>query len=403
LSQLKGAGEVDGVYLCLHGAMAVEGLDNPECVILGAVRNLIGERPMVVSLDLHANLTPELLALPDLICTYATNPHRDQQKTGARAARHLLARVRGAPKPEHAFVKLPMIFGGGTTVDFLNPMRRVFREAARIRKQPGVWEVGVYMVHPFLDAPDVGWSVLVTTDANHPHAEKWAESLAQSCWESRTFSPPPTTPLEELASTVRRATWARRFGTVTAVDTGDCIGAGATGESTWILSHMLSEAPDLKTYLSVRDARAFEELQSKQPGQRVQLDIGGVYAPKLHPPVTLDGIFERWGTHSHYFTFGLVRCGGVHVVITKDPWPIYSPAFYKMMKLRLWSADLIVVKNFFPFRLGFLPYNRKSLLVKTPGITHWDLKAMPFQRLKRPVYPLDPSVERNPMVTRIKP
>ena len=57
---ITAAGPLDAVYLDLHGAMVTEHLDDGEGEMLARVRQVIGnDLPLVVSLDLHANVTPD--------------------------------------------------------------------------------------------------------------------------------------------------------------------------------------------------------------------------------------------------------------------------------------------------------------------------------------------------------
>ncbi|HHY75550.1 MAG TPA: M81 family metallopeptidase, partial [Firmicutes bacterium] len=52
---LKAAGKLDGVLLSLHGAMAVTGVPKPEAELVRRVRKAVGDIPIMVTLDLHAN------------------------------------------------------------------------------------------------------------------------------------------------------------------------------------------------------------------------------------------------------------------------------------------------------------------------------------------------------------
>jgi microcystin degradation protein MlrC len=59
--------------------------------------------------------------------------------------------------------------------------------------------------------------------------------------------------------------------------------------------------------------------------------------------------------------------GNLHLIITTLPCPAYKPSFFTLLGLSLWKADVIVVKNLFPFRLFFWKYNRQTLYVETQG------------------------------------
>jgi len=200
---------------------------------------------------------------------------------------------------------------------------------------------------------------------------------------------PDTIGLDSLVQEVHAAKWARRTGTVIACDTGDAVGAGGTGESTWILRTLLEEGPDLVSYIPIRDAGALQRLSEVPEGSTCAIRVGGNLDPECHPPVLVEGVSAGVVSHPYYGRFGLLRHRGVHVVITEVPWPVYTPRFYGVVGLSVWRADLVVVKNFFPFRIRFAASNRKTLLVATPGVTCWDFASLPFQRVSRPLHPLD--------------
>lgn len=162
LSRLEDALPVDGVYLALHGSMQVDGLAGaPEANLLRRVRALVGEGVKIaVSYDLHANLSAGLVDPVDVLVAYRTNPHWDLAPTGFRAGRRLIRTIRGDTSPVHAWRKLPMVLGGGTTIDFLQPMRAVFRAMKKLERDARVVSASLFMVHPYTDAEELGWEEL---------------------------------------------------------------------------------------------------------------------------------------------------------------------------------------------------------------------------------------------------
>jgi microcystin degradation protein MlrC len=148
---IRSDGRLDGVYLALHGSMQVEGLDEaPEAYIIRRAREALGPEPRIaVSYDLHANLSAGLVDPVDVLVAYRTNPHWDLAPTGFRAGNRLIRVLRGACRPVHAWRKLPIILGGGVTIDFLAPMRAVFRRMRRLEDDPRVLSASLFMVHPY--------------------------------------------------------------------------------------------------------------------------------------------------------------------------------------------------------------------------------------------------------------
>jgi microcystin degradation protein MlrC len=190
LEQLRRAGRVDGMYFCLHGAMGAQGISDPESRLVQSVRSVIGNVPVVVSHDLHGNITRARTIAADAIVAYQTNPHRDHVKVGAKAGRIVIGTTLGELKPTMAWRTLPMILGGGKTIDFLAPMRSVFRRMRRAEKSGEVLAASTLMCHPWNDDPALGWSTVVVTDNDPAAADRLADELAEQCWERRHEQPP---------------------------------------------------------------------------------------------------------------------------------------------------------------------------------------------------------------------
>jgi microcystin degradation protein MlrC len=166
-----------GMYLCLHGAMGVAGVADPEARLLRGVRDILGGAPVVVSHDLHGNLTRARVEAADAIVAYHTNPHRDHARVGHRAARIAIGAALGELRPVMAWRSLPMILGGGSTLDFLAPMRAVFARVARAERRGEALAASVLMAHPWNSDPGLGWSTVVVSDGDRGAAERLADEL----------------------------------------------------------------------------------------------------------------------------------------------------------------------------------------------------------------------------------
>ena len=97
--------------------------ESPESEIVRRVREVVGDVPIGVTLDLHGNLCPGLVDRTTILQAYRTNPHRDHVAVGARVGRILVRTVRGEARPVQAWRTLPMLLGGGVTIDFWRPLR----------------------------------------------------------------------------------------------------------------------------------------------------------------------------------------------------------------------------------------------------------------------------------------
>jgi microcystin degradation protein MlrC len=389
IDRVRASLPVDGVYLCLHGALGVEGIEEPEAEITKRVRKLVGpDVPIVVSLDLHGNVTRGLVDASNAIVAYTTNPHRDHARIGARCARILFDAVAKKLQPTMAWRSLPMLLGGGTTLDFAPPLLSIFMRMRALERRGEVLSASVLTCHPWNAHPELGWSVVVVTDGDQAKAERIADELAEKCWGTRNDLPPKFVTPDEAIAKARAASLRRKLGTVVLADASDVVSAGAPGENTALLRALCEQGQGLLSYVPLRDPSAIEELWTKNVGERVRVTLGGKLDPKRGQSFDVDAeIINKTRSHA-VERIVVLGIGTVRVVVVEGPALAIKPAFFKNAGLDPWKADVVVVKNFFPFRMYFLPLARLTLYVRTSGVTDFDAAFhLPFAG---PVHPRDP-------------
>lgn len=395
LTRLEAAlrdGPLDGVYLALHGSMEVVGLDEaPEAVILRRVRALVGASAKIaVSYDLHANLSSGLVDPVDVLVAYRTNPHWDLAPTGFRAGQRLIRALRGSiARPVHAWRKLPITLGGGATIDFLAPMRGVFKFMRDLEKDPRVVSASLFMVHPFTSAEDLGWAVHVSTDGDEALANELADKLADRAWAERAVElPPRRTPLQGMGDAAKSL--ARKVGPVTFVDMDDIVGAGAPGGNTRILEALLdaSALGGMTALVPVHDPAAVRALAGKGIGDRVSVEVRGTDGYE-QPTVRLEGTLEA----RHDTDFGQVvrvDAGTVKVALAeRPPLPIH-PKFWRELGVDPRKADIVVQKNFFHYRIFYALTSFAHVPVITEGATSFErVVSRPYPVPTHPRHALD--------------
>ncbi len=72
--RLENAGTLDGLVLALHGAFVTDSGDSADLSVIETARSALGDRPIGVSLDLHANVTTPLVAASTFVTGYHTSP-----------------------------------------------------------------------------------------------------------------------------------------------------------------------------------------------------------------------------------------------------------------------------------------------------------------------------------------
>jgi len=371
LSTLEAAGPVDGVYLALHGSMEVVGLDEaPEANILRRVRAVLGDAGKIaVSYDLHANLAAGTVEPADVLVGYRTNPHWDLAPTGFRAGNRLIRALRGQIHPVHAWRKLPIVLGGGITIDFLPPMRGVFRYLRRLERDPRVLTASLFMVHPYTSAENLGWAVHVSVDGDRALASRLVDGLADRAWAERDVPPPPMRSARAALDETSRSFW-RRLGPVSFVDVGDIVGAGAPGGNTQIVGAILESETELVSYVPVHDPAAVDAVWSSPEGSSVALVLRGTpgYA---QPEVPLAGVLAAKRV-TDFGRTARIDAGNLHVVVAeRPPLPIH-PKFWRELGLSPRAADVIVQKNFFHYRIFYAALSFRHVPVATTGATSLD-------------------------------
>ncbi|MBL4635347.1 MAG: M81 family metallopeptidase [Kofleriaceae bacterium] len=385
---LQNMGEVDGVYLAMHGSMRVENLERaPEAVLLEDIRAIIGDTPLAISYDLHANLSPGTVDPSTILEGFRTNPHRDLRKTGVRAMQQLIATLRSQITPVRAWRKLPITLGGGTTIDFFAPMRQIFRHIKSLCNRPDVISAHLFMVHPYTNAKDLGWAVHVCTDGDQALADKLADELAEMAWVAGKFPLPEFRSASAAIAEVRKSRLSRKLGHISLVDTGDVVGAGSTGGVTHLLSTLVAEGSDLKVLLPLHDPAVVEELWSQPLEAVVQTVLRGTPGLESQPEVALEArLMTKLTTE-----FGrsiVLKYKAMHIAVTEQPPSSVHPKFWRELGLSPWKADVIVQKFFFHYRMFYVASCRKNIPVSTPGPTCLD--SVRARKFDPPVWPSDP-------------
>ena len=387
---IRSGGPFDGIYLSLHGAMGVEGIRDPEGDLLEVIRAIVGDQiPIGVSFDLHANVTQRRVELATFIVGYHTNPHRDHFDTGYRTGEILVRTVLGELNPVMVVRKMRLLKGGGMNIDLIAPMRQIFKEMDRMERRDDVLSVSNFMVHIWLDDPELGWSTVAITDGDRELAASVADELADLNWEVRDVPHPPTLTAEEAVEAARRAPLARALGTVVICDASDAVGAGAPGENAWILKAFLENDPERRTYIPIRSMRAVEAAWQVSVGDTVTVTVGRELETLYNTEVQITGTVLEKTESDRYGRTVVLRDRGIHLILTELSVAANSPDFFKDLGLPPRKAGVVVVKNLFPFRFNFVWVNRKTLNVMTPGTTSIDVWELVYSEIPRPIYPLD--------------
>ncbi|MBM3793591.1 MAG: M81 family metallopeptidase [Acidobacteria bacterium] len=239
LAKLKSGPKLDGLLLALHGAMVVESYPHGDEETVRRLRKHFGpDFPIVVTHDYHANVSPEIVRLATALITYKQNPHLDTKDRGIQAARLMGRILRGEVKPVQAVAHPPMLFNIIFQNTYAEPYKLVTDETISLEKtNPKILAASAPGGYQYADVPYVGPAGIVTTDNDPALAQREAQRLADQLWGLRERI---RLNVPDAARAVREAMAADKF-PVALFDTGDNIGGGSAGDSTFLLDELMKQ------------------------------------------------------------------------------------------------------------------------------------------------------------------
>ena len=400
LEKLADSLPVDGVILALHGAAAAENELDPEGDLLESVRQLVGgDVPIVATLDLHAHVTARMVESADLLVAWETYPHRDAVETGQRGARALLAMLDGSLRPTMVMAKVPVLVAGvlGQT-DLPGPFAEIMEMAIGMRQQEGVYSTSAFLVHPYLDAPGMGGGGLVVTHDDLSLAADLAGQLARAYWDRRHRLEPvtwqPRAAILDARDNVE--------GPVVLVETADCCGGGAAGDSVHSLRALLEEQVVQPAVVPLVDSAAAACCHQAGVGARVELQVGHLVDPAWGEPLAVEGTVTRlseglftykggiWGgQEARMGPAAVLQVGTISLCLASHATYEWCNEQYESLGIDVKKMKFIVVKNPMNYRQAYGELMKKDYILDTPGPTPATLQHVELQRMKRPYFPLD--------------
>ncbi|AVT80107.1 M81 family metallopeptidase [Rhodopseudomonas palustris] len=390
---IKAAGQLDAVYLDLHGAMVTEHLDDGEGEILARVRAVIGpDLPLVVSIDLHANVTPRMIEHADALIAYRTYPHVDMAETGRASAKHLELLLRSGQKFAKAFRQLPFLIPISWQCTFDQPTKGIYDKLAALESE-AVPTLSFAPGFPAADFPDCAPSVFAygRTQADADAAADAVAALVaghEDDFDGKIYSPDEGVKHAiELARTAAKP--------IIIADTQDNPGAGGDSDTTGMLRALVRNNAQRAAIGVIYDPDAAKAAHAAGVGAVLSLALGGKSGIPGDAPFEEIFVVEqlsdgRFVAPGPYFggrememgPSACLRIGGVRVVIASHKAQLADQAMYRYVGIEPTAQAILVVKSSVHFRADFQPIAERLLICAAPGAMPADTAALPWQRLR---------------------
>ena len=388
------AGGYDAIYLDLHGAMVAEHLDDGEGELLARVRAVAGpDLPVVASLDLHANVTAQMLQEADGLAAFRTYPHVDMADTGEHTARLLAARLAAGNAWVRAERRLPFLIPINGMCTLLQPSQGVYEELERLEKTPGVASISFAPGFPAADFPECG-PVVWAYGTDAAAVERVTEALYQRVLELEPqWSPDFLAPADAVKRAQALAAGASR--PVVIADTQDNPGAGGDANTTGMLRALVEADAQNAALGLLCDPEAVRQATAAGVGNTVRLRLGGQSGVAGDSPFEGDFVVETLspgklrydGPMMHGMDVDLeavagLRLGGVRVVVSATKTQMLDRNLFRVGGVQPEEMAILVVKSSVHFRADFQPIAYEVLVAKAPGPMQADPADLPWTRLQ---------------------
>lgn len=382
----------DGALLALHGAMAVDGLDDPEAVLVEAVRGrLPAGAPVVVTLDFHANISERLFASADVLLGYDTYPHVDPYDRAVEAARLLLEVLETGVRPAAAFRKLPLLIAPPAQATDQPPMSQVLGRVLDWEAQPGVRTVTFSGGFAYADVPWAGCAVAAYADTDALAAQV-ADDVAALALSLQPQFEVPVVPVELAVAEALAAP----DGPTVLVDAADNIGGGSPGDGTVVLRELLRQGAR-GAVVTVVDPEAVAAAVAAGVGGRVRMPVGGRTDSHHGEPVEVDAVVATLtdGSYVHTGSYmtgqvadmgrtAVLHAGGTEVVVYERRMMPFDAAQLRSLGIEPSERHVLVVKSAVAWRAAYGEMARRSIIVDTPGVCASDLTTLAYTRAPQP-------------------
>jgi len=392
----------DVCLLDLHGAMVTETTDDGEGDLLARIRALAPELPIGVSLDLHGNLTDQIVDNCTALVGYKTYPHIDMYEAGQHAGRILLSALEGATRPVMSWGNRPILAQTLRMGHEDRPMGPLI-EMARREEASGLLAASIFGGFPLADVHAAGLSVVTVADADRERAQAARDRLLEAAWQQREEFVFHSEPLSE---TIARAKALDR-GPILLLDHADNAASGGTQDTMAVVNEVIRQGLEDVAMFGICDPMAVEQMAEVGVGNRLLVRLGGkLDMPSIGvrgEPVEIAGRVRALTDGDYVVTTAMGRgtlesmgktavldTGKVQIVVCSRNSEPFDLGCFRSVGIEPTRKKYLILKSRIHYRAGFREIARHELACDGVGVTSSDNSLFEFKKVRRPIFPLDP-------------
>ncbi len=382
ISEIKALGKLDGILLLMHGAMYVDGIDDPEGEWIASVRRAVGNECIIsVSYDLHGQMTDKIISNIDAFAAFKTAPHIDVKDTYRRSASMLADAISQNIRPQVVWSPIPVLVSGEMSSTFVEPCKSIYKELELYNQQNDIIDCNLMVGYVWADTPRASASSIVTC-TNQITGSEVCKAIAKSYWSNRYLleSDMPTGSITDALA------WMSKDFSIIA-DSGDNPTAGGVGDRADILEEVLKQKIRHTLFAGIASKSAYEALKDSN-----EFTLGGTYGgggPSLK--LKADHVFFKNDC-------AIASVSSTVVIITKLRRPFHNLKDFTDLKIDLKDFKTLIVKS------GYLSPDLQSLsaptfMALTSGAVNQDIKGIENNNRMQKIYPFQEFNDYSPVVS----
>lgn len=403
--RLESEKDLDGVYILNHGAMTTTTDDDPDGTLYALVREAVGATvPIVATVDLHANISQQMVDAASVIVSYRTDPHVDQYECGVEAAKILLTII-GGKRPVVRNIRVPIVPPNVSLLTDDGPYGDLI-DFGQSKMSADVANVSVVAGFAFGDTSANGLHVIVTTWDNKDLASSLCTEIAQRAWDSRERFMWNLTPQDIAVQMAVRTGSDKSMPPLLLADLGDNIGAGGPGSTLCLLQAIISANAKGVFFGSLHDPAAVQRAIEAGEGELVDIqfqgdDWGGTPNQLIVEAMRVESLHSgRFRITEGPLVGMAVNSGDICLLKKEHIWVLVTshrplvwpdPKFLVDLGVDIDEIRTLILKCRSSYRAVYQKYFQRERMVEvdTSGRTSPVLTRHNWERIPRPSFPID--------------